>query len=76
MKAAPLHQQFRQARDGGCDAPGLVRRQVAMAERPFLQVIATVHRGQLEAVGVTNFVTVGAGLFDAPWRRKSAFLVA
>jgi hypothetical protein len=36
MKSATLHQQFGQARNGRRDAPRFVRRQVAVAERPFL----------------------------------------
>jgi hypothetical protein len=63
VKAAPLHQQFRQARDGVGDTSCFVGRE---AERPFLQVVTAVHRGEPKSVGVTNFVAVGAGLFDTP----------
>jgi hypothetical protein len=76
IEPAPLHQQFRQAGDCGRDAPRLVGSQVAMTERPYLQIIATVHRSQAKAVGVSDFVTVCTDLFDPPWRRKSAFLAA
>jgi hypothetical protein len=71
--AAPLHQQFRQARDGVRNAPGFVGRQVVVTERPFLQVVAAMNGGEPEAVGVADFEAVRAGLFDGPWRRKSAF---
>jgi hypothetical protein len=76
VKAAPLHQQFRQARDSVGDASCFVGREVAVAERPFRQVVTAVHRGQPKAVGVADFVAVGASLFDTPRRRKSAFWVA
>jgi hypothetical protein len=36
MKAAALHQQLRQARDGVRDPSRLVGRQMTVAERPFL----------------------------------------
>jgi hypothetical protein len=61
VKAQRLHQQFRQARNGRRDASSLVGRQMAVAERPFLQVVATV---QLEAGGVADFEAVRTGLFD------------
>jgi hypothetical protein len=63
--------------DFGCgDAPGFVGSQVAVAERPFLQIIPALDRSQSNAVGVAHIVHVGACLLDPPGRRKSAFLVA
>jgi hypothetical protein len=43
METAPLHQQFRQARDGVRNTSRFVGREVAVAERPFLQVVTAVH---------------------------------
>jgi hypothetical protein len=54
---------------GDSDTTGFIAGQAAMARRPFLQVVAVVHRSQQEAVCVPDFVTFGTGLFDAPWRR-------
>jgi hypothetical protein len=53
----------------GRDTTGFIGGQVAMAKRPFLQVVAVVHGSQQEAVCVPDFVTFGTGLFDAPRRR-------
>jgi hypothetical protein len=73
MKAATLHQQFGQARNGRRDASCFVRRQVAVAERPFLQVVAAMNSRQSKSVRIADFVAVRPGLFDAPKGRKSAF---
>jgi hypothetical protein len=72
----PLHQEFRQACDGIRDAPRFVRSQAAVAERPFLKVIPAKDDGQHNAVSVNDMKAIVADLFDAPGRRKPAFLVA
>jgi len=75
MKAASQHQKLRQPRDGRCDTTRFVGRKMAVAERPFLQVVAAMN-GEPEAVGVAHFEAVRAGLFDPPGRRESAFVFA
>jgi hypothetical protein len=49
---------------------------MAVTERPFLQVVAAVHRGEPEAVSIADLEAVRARLFNTPGRRKTAFLIA
>jgi hypothetical protein len=76
IKAIPLHQEFRQAGDGFCDAPGFIGCQVIASERPFLQVVAAMDGNDPEATGIPDVEPISTCLFDAPRGRKSSFWVA
>jgi hypothetical protein len=41
-----------------------------------MQVVAAVNNGEPEIISVADFEAVRSSLFDAPARRKSAFMIA
>lgn len=64
-EVAPLYQEFRQAGDSLGDPPRLIRSQVAVSERQFLQVVAEVHQGQPKAVGIPDLIGGGNRRFGS-----------
>jgi hypothetical protein len=45
---------------------------MAIRERPFSQIVATIDNRELEAVRIANGKTVCGLPLDSPWRRKPA----
>jgi hypothetical protein len=77
MIALPLHQEFGQTGDGVCNPPRFIGSQMLVAIIPSgsVQIVPAINRRQQYPVAVPNFEAVLI-LFNAPRRRKTAFLVA